>query len=122
MKSKIGRITLIVLGTLFVLFVVFGFFARFGMHSYNYPFRSGMMGSWGYMQPFGFFGAGLMWLIPIGVIVLVVLGIQSLFKNSNKTNQQPSQPQVSEPARVCPSCGKTAQSDWNTCPYCGTEL
>lgn len=120
MKSKIGRITLIVLGTLFVLFVVFGLLTRFGIHNYSYPFRSGMMGSWGYMHPFSFFGMGLMWLIPIGVIVLVVLGIQSLFNNSNKSNQQP--PQGSEPARVCPSCGKTAQGDWNTCPYCGSTL
>ena len=70
----------------------------------------GMMGSFGFFP----FGMGLMWLIPLGTIVLIVLGVVWLVNNLNG-------PKVVQ-GRVCPSCGKPAQADWKTCPYCGNNL
>ena len=74
----------------------------------------GMMGS-GY-SPFGWFGMGLgmlfMWLVPIGVLVLIALGVTSLVRsNGTPASQKP-----------CPNCGKGTQADWQTCPYCGKAL
>lgn len=36
-----------------------------------------MAGGWGY-SPFGWIGMAFMWLIPIGVIALIVFGVASL--------------------------------------------
>lgn len=86
--------------------------------SWGYRGYGGMMGNWGYF-PFGWFGMGLgmlfMWLIPIGVIVLIVYGIVALTRNTGNTP-----PSVSH--APCPNCGKGTQSDWKNCPYCGTTL
>lgn len=83
----------------------------------------GMMGGygghmgWGY-SPFGWFGMGLgmlfMWLIPIGVIALIVYGVVALTRNAG--NNTPAS------SASCPNCGKGVQADWKNCPYCGTAL
>jgi hypothetical protein len=80
----------------------------------------GMMGGFGYMHPFGWSGMLLGWLIPVGVIVLLVIGAVALVNNLNRS-RNPTQPQV-VPLRTCSNCGKPAQADWNTCPYCGQKL
>jgi len=77
----------------------------------------GHMG-WGY-SPFGWIGMGIgmlfMWLIPIGVLALVVYGVVALARNSGVNKPVTSQ-------SSCPNCGKGTQADWQTCPYCGTSL
>ena len=73
----------------------------------------GMMG-WGY-SPFGWIGMVFMWLTPLGVIALIVIGIAALLRNTGN----PMPPSSQSP---CPSCGKGIQSDWKNCPYCGTAL
>jgi hypothetical protein len=75
----------------------------------------GMMGGWGF-SPFGWIGMTFMWLIPIGFLVLTVLGIVWLVRAMGSGN--PS----SLPSQACPSCGLTVQADWRNCPHCGTEL
>ncbi len=77
----------------------------------------GMMGNWGY-SPMNWFGMGLgmlfMWIVPVGVIALIVYGAVAFMRNAG--NSAPS-------ALVsCPHCGKGAQADWKNCPYCGTAL
>jgi hypothetical protein len=78
----------------------------------------GMMGNWGY-SPFGWFGMGLgmlfMWLIPIGIVALIVYGVVALVRNTGNTAP-------STPFAPCPNCGKDTQADWKSCPYCGTTL
>lgn len=77
---------------------------------------SGMMGGF---SPFGMFGMGLgmifMWLIPIGILALIVFGAASLVRNTGN----PPQATTLTP---CANCGKATQADWQNCPYCGTAL
>jgi hypothetical protein len=60
------------------------------------------------------FGMLFMWLIPIGVIALVVYGVASLVRNTG--NPAPAS------QHSCSNCGKGVQADWQNCPYCGTAL
>jgi len=77
----------------------------------------GMMGGygghigWGY-SPFGWLGMLFMWLVPIGVLSLIVLGVASLVRSNGTPASQAS----------CFNCGKGMHADWQTCPYCGTSL
>lgn len=77
----------------------------------------GMM-NWTY-SPFGWFGMGLgmifMWLIPIGILALLVFGAVSLVRNTRNPPQATS-------LTPCTNCGKGKQADWQNCPYCGTAL
>lgn len=79
----------------------------------------GMMGNWGF-SPLGWLGMGLgmllMWGLPIGLLVLAGFGVASLFKGSNQATPTPAA------QATCPNCAKTAQPDWQNCPYCGTSL
>jgi uncharacterized membrane protein len=75
----------------------------------------GMMGGWGY-NPLGWIGMILMWLIPIGVIVLVVAGVVWLARTIGAGSTRVA------PTRSCPSCGRGVQADWRHCPFCGSAL
>ena len=75
----------------------------------------GMMGRWGF-APFGGIGMFFMWLIPLGFIVLTVLGIAWLVKAVGGGNNPVA------PAQSCPSCGRSIQTDWHNCPHCGVQL
>ena len=74
----------------------------------------GMMGGWGY-SPFGWIGMAFMWLIPIGVITLIVFGIAALVRNVGNPTPPSSQ-------STCPNCAKSVQADWKNCPHCGAAL
>lgn len=110
--------------TLFVIIVLIAFFwigtwmgGGYGMMG-SYRGYSGMMGGWGY-SPFGWFGMGFgmlfMWLIPVGVIALIVYGVVAMTRNAGNTPP-------TAPLAPCPNCGKGTQADWKNCPYCGTTL
>lgn len=77
----------------------------------------GTMGGWGF-SPLGWLGMGFgmlfMWGIPLGATALIVFGIVALTRNNNPAPHSPQQ--------TCPHCAKDVQTDWNTCPYCGTNL
>ena len=75
----------------------------------------GMMGGWGF-SPFGWIGMAFMWLIPIGFLVLAVLGVIWLVRAIGSGNQSALHGQA------CPSCGRAVQGDWRNCPHCGTQL
>jgi hypothetical protein len=112
------------LGIALVLVLFFGpYLFHLFVPTFGYGY-GGMMGGgrYGGMMGYGFFPfGGLMWLVPLGTLVLVVLGIVWLVNNlSGGPKNVPAQPQPQ--ARVCASCGAAAQADWKTCPYCGTAL
>jgi hypothetical protein len=81
----------------------------------------GMMGGWGY-SPFGWLGMLFMWLFPLGLLTLLVLGIVWLFRQvSSPAGPAADSPQA--PAgRPCPDCGRPTQTDWRVCPFCGQAL
>jgi hypothetical protein len=75
----------------------------------------GMMGGWSF-GPYGWIGMLFMWLIPIGLFALTILGVVWLARAVGGGGN----PVV--PGRSCPTCGRSVQTDWRNCPYCGTGL
>lgn len=75
----------------------------------------GMMGQWG-CGSFGWIGMIFMWLIPLSLLVLVVLGIVWLVRAVGSGGNSASQ------ERSCPTCGRGVQVDWRNCPHCGETL
>ena len=120
MKSKTGWVLAIGLGLIVLFFLPSLLMGRFWQGGYSGMMGNGMMVGFGFTNPFGFFGMALMWLISLAIIALVVLGVVSLFNGLNNTNRL--NPGAVTPARTCQNCGKTAQADWATCPYCGKSL
>jgi len=80
-------------------------------------YGGGMMRDFGF-APFGWIGMLLMWVFPLGVLVLVVVGIVWLV---NAVSRPKSQTPVA-PAKTCPNCARPVQADWRNCPHCGTAL
>jgi len=116
MKAKTGWILAIGLGLVILFFLPSLLTGRFWTGSYVGMMGPGMMGGWGFMTPFGFLGPVLMWLLPVGVLALLVYGAVSLFNGLNRPGNGPYA------ERNCANCGKVAQTDWTTCPYCGKAL
>ena len=75
----------------------------------------GMMGAWGY-YPFGWIGMVFMWIIPVGLVVMVVLGVAWLIRAISGTGGPVS------PTGTCPNCSRKTQANWSHCPYCGQAL
>jgi len=73
-------------------------------------------GGWGMMGPAMMGGMFFMWMIPVGFLILTVLGIVWLVKALGGGNNSVA------PAQTCPSCGRGIRTDWKNCPYCGTTL
>ena len=74
----------------------------------------GVMRPWG----FGFFGwlfALLGLLVPLGLLIVVVLGIVWLVRQVGSISTTRTQ-------SACPSCGRPVQAEWRLCPYCGQAL
>ena len=124
MKSRIGWI---IAGILLLVVLVglpllsgFGGFGCWGGYG-------GMMGGFGPMHgymfsPLGWVGMISMWLIPLGLLTLLVVCIVWLFGALTRGGWSlPAHPPAA-PARACPSCSKPAQADWSVCPYCGNAL
>lgn len=128
MKANLGWILLGVL-ILVLLLVVPGifFFGHWG-GGYGMMGPGGMMGRGFWTFPLG----GVMMLsavlIPLGVLILVVVGVVWLVNNLSRSGRAPADrvPPVEQvppaPGRNCPNCGKPVQDDWKACPYCGTSL
>lgn len=114
------KINWIVVSTVSVVVLLFLFGA--GMMTGGWGHRGsvmmggpgGMMGGWG-TSPFGWVGMAFMWLIPVGVLALILFGAAALVKNAGN----PTLPVSQSP---CPRCEKNTQADWQNCPYCGTAL
>ena len=111
--NKINWTVVTIVGIIVLLVLMFGINLLGGWGYGGWGMMGpGMMGRWGF-APFGMF---FMWLIPLGFIVLTVLGIAWLVRSLGNGNNPVAQ------ARSCPSCGRGVQADWKNCPYCGTSL
>ncbi len=106
----------IVLALLFALPFVFS--NIFGFNSYGHMmddyggWNHPMMGGWGFGGVFMGFGMLLVWAVPLGLLFLVIYGAIRLANQSNHPAA----------AQTCSNCSKPAQTEWNTCPYCGEGL
>jgi flagellar biosynthesis protein FlhB len=125
MKKVLKWILFILLGL--VLFAVIagvlmvGWRFGFGGIREGYGMVNHMRG-FGSISPVGMIFGGL---LRLGLFLLVVVGIvglvYSLTRGRQSTQVTPSAtPAI--PSRTCASCGKPAQDDWTTCPYCGNSL
>jgi zinc-ribbon domain len=107
-----------------IVIVVFGGF-RYGMMRPGFrmmePFRYSF-------SPFRMIFGGL---LGLGIFLLVIVGIVALVSALMRGNRpaQMTSPapmttptQMVTPTRTCSNCGKPAQDDWKTCPYCGNPL
>ncbi len=118
--------------------IVFGIWGGLGFGHF-YMMRPGIR----MMQPYGFRYNGISpvgsifgGLLGLGLLVLVIVGIVALVNVIIRGNrpaqvtsnaQQPIPPTTSAAQapvspRICANCGKPAQEDWKTCPYCGSPL
>jgi uncharacterized membrane protein len=122
MKSTMGWILAGLFALVLMLVLIPGIFMfsrGFGGMMGGY----GMMGrGFGYTSSLGWLGMALFTLIPIGFLVLLVLGgvwvVSSLMKSGKTTTTVT--PAVA--SKACSSCGKSVQSDWKVCPFCGNSL
>jgi hypothetical protein len=110
-----------------------GFMPMNGLR-FGFPFMMSRMG----LFRFPMFGIG--GLLLVGLVVLVIFGLVSLFRRSSHSNAanssavpavaQPVQTAAVEPTSVqavsttssCSHCGKPVQADWKVCPFCGEKL
>lgn len=84
---------------------------------------SGMMGrGFGFFHPMAWTGMVLGWLFGLAILVLLGLGIASLIRYLSEPRSHSDSTALPEPAVNCPNCGRAAQPEWNTCPFCGTSL
>ncbi len=101
----IAALVILVIGAGMVLGMLRG---GYGYGGYGY-------GGWGMMGPWMMGGMMVMWIFPLGFLVLVGLGIAWLVRSAGGGSPAAAR-------RACPSCGREVQADWNNCPFCGTAL
>lgn len=115
------NIWIVVVVVALILFLGAGLFGNWGYGGERGMMGSGYGGEWGMMgggevSPFGWIGMGFMWLVPVGLLVLTVLGIVWLVRSIGGGNNPAATGQT------CPSCGRNIQADWKNCPHCGVTL
>ena len=118
----LGLVVLAVIGC--IVYIAFG--------GYHYAMvRPGfrmMEPFWNSFSPFrtifgGIFGLGIFVLVIVGIVALV-----NAIMRGNRPAQMTPPTQMDTPApmaaptRTCSNCGKPAEDDWKTCPYCGNPL
>ena len=97
------------------------------------PFHGG--GIW---RSFGMGGMFLGWLIPLGLLALLILAVVLIINGARRRNQPapaaasaapvaPVAPAVVTPVEpvaehACPNCTRQVQEGWVACPYCGAKL
>lgn len=115
----------------FGIVVLLVFLLGIGLLSFGWG--GGMMGGWGsmmgpghmmygYSSPWGWLASGLMWLFPLGFLVLLALGVVWLVRVIGWLQGPSTSQSHLQPGKVCPNCHTTVQADWQHCPYCGQEL
>jgi zinc-ribbon domain len=126
MSKTLRWVVFILLGLVVVALLIWAVFAIFGNFGYGMMMRPGVW-SWDNMRmdynPLRWiFGS----LLCLGVFLLVVLGIiavvAAIVRGNRPVQSNLPAAQVDTHVRTCTNCGRLAQEDWKTCPYCGNPL
>lgn len=120
-KIHWGQITIFALVVLLVLLLGSSLLGGFGSYGYGmYPMMgTGMMSGWGF-PVFGWLGMLLMWLIPLGLLALLVAGFVGLVRMVS--GPPATTLQAPRATGTCSNCDRPTQADWQLCPYCGQSL
>ncbi len=113
MTTRNAWILGIIVVLILLLLVPMLFMGGFGMMG-----GGGMMGRYGFYSPFGWVGMLLGWIIPLGILVLLIAGVVILVTSLTRRGTIPT----NAASGFCPNCGQAVQSDWKNCPHCGTVL
>lgn len=113
--NKVNWTVVAIVGVIGLLVLMLGASLLAGLRYGGYGYGGWGMGPW-MMGPFMMGGMFFMWLIPIGFLVLIGLGIAWIVRTAGGPNNS------NAPAHTCPSCGRSVQVDWKNCPHCGTVL
>jgi len=107
----------------------------FGWYGGSWAMGPGMMGgqTQGGWCPFcggtgrssgGFLGGVFGWVFmlmaivfPVGLLVLLILGIVWMARVVSRSTAQSA-----SPGQTCPHCGKAVEVDWRACPFCQEDL
>jgi hypothetical protein len=94
-----------------------------GQNNYGNNMMNGSFGGFPGVFHGGLFGGGFMLLgliFPLGILVLIVLGIIALLR----IVKRPSATVTTAPDStvVCPKCGSPVQTGWTHCAACGEVL
>lgn len=125
MKTKTAWIVGILVGLVVLLALPVGYLMGRLLPWTRYSMMDGSrMMDWGLRSMHPLSGGVMLlgWLIPAGIVALLVIGVVALVNTLSrpKHTEMPPAPPVIE--RSCGECGKPAQAEWNTCPYCGKPL
>ena len=78
---------------------------------------TGTSSGWGSGGVFAWVFVLMAILLPVGLLVLLILGIVWVARAvSRPTNQSES------PGQTCPKCGKAVEVDWRACPFCAEDF
>jgi hypothetical protein len=78
---------------------------------------TGRIAGWGSAGIWGWFWMVGIILLPLGLLVLLILGIIWMARGAIRS---PSEPQAS--GQTCPKCGQAVEVDWRACPFCREDL
>ena len=129
--KTIWKVLLAAAGVIVVILVaavvIFGlFWGRNGGYGWMMPYYGGRgirefgPWMWGGFGLFGFLMMLLMMGIPVGVLVLLVLGVAGLLRRPEAP--PPAVAPASPAGKTCQNCGRPVEADWINCPYCGTKI
>lgn len=110
--NRVNWTVVAVIGIIVLLVLAFGTSLLSG---WGYGGYAGY-GGFGMMGPWLMTGMFFMWLIPVGFLLLLGLGLAWIIRAVGGTGN------FNPPSHRCPSCGRTPRAGWRNCPYCGAPL
>jgi uncharacterized membrane protein len=78
---------------------------------------TGRYGGGMYGGVYGWLFPLMLLLFPLGILVLIALGIVWLVRSIGSSRSQ-----TDSTTLKCPKCGKSVEVDWRVCPFCEEDL
>ncbi|HID62332.1 MAG TPA: zinc ribbon domain-containing protein [Anaerolineae bacterium] len=113
-----GQVIALGLIALLIVALLAGFLSLDHWGMMGFAHRWGMGRTW--LGPWGWLFMALSWLIPLGLLGLLILCLAGLAREVLPGRESAAAPPL--PGDPCPKCGHPTQTDWRNCPYCGQTL